>query len=361
MKNGNELSERKKQILKAVVEAHIHQGEPIGSKYLMQNHAVALSSATIRNEMAELEELGYLEQPHTSAGRIPSEAGYRFYVNTLMESYRLTSMELRELNDLVKEKTVQLDQILDQAGHLMSSLTNYTSLSLRSRHHGSVVRKFKLMPLDQTSFLMAILLDADHVKTRCIHTDLPFTEASLERLENVLNRTLAGQDMDTVTVPMMMKMEEQMGKDAPLMGIAVKQIYEALREDKNTDLKVDGVNRLLEYPEYSSAEQLRGVLGSFEDKEGLFDVILNAKSDGVNVYIGSENPLDATHNSSLVFKTISSGERVLGAIGVIGPRRMDYSKVITTVEYLSESIAQMLDDGMQALPRPPGEKKQEET
>ncbi len=352
MKNGEELNERKKQILKAVIEAHISQGEPIGSKYLMQSQSIALSSATIRNEMAELEQMGYLEQPHTSAGRVPSEAGYRFYVNSLMEDYRLTGGELQELNNLVKEKAAQLDQILDKAGRLMSSVTNYTSLALRPKQRSHAVKRYKTVLLDAHTYLLSILLEADQVKTQCIHCDADIDESMLLHLEQTLNTHLTGVSIEEVTLPVMLKMEESMGQGSFLVSSAVKRIYDALHEGDGDALKLDGVTRLLEYPEYSNTEQLRNMLFSFEDKENVFDVILNAKNEGVNVYIGSENPLDASHNSSLVFQTISSGERVLGAIGVIGPRRMDYSKVIKTVEYLTKSITQMLTEGDMALPEP---------
>ncbi len=359
MKNGEELSERKKQILKALIEAHISHGEPIGSKYLVESRQIALSSATIRNEMAELEQMGYLEQPHTSAGRVPSEAGYRFYVNSLMEDYRLTGRELQELNDLVKTKAAELDQILDRAGRLMSSVTNYTSLALRPKQHQRKVRRYKTVLLDDHSFLLSILLEADQVKTQCIHCAEPIDEDLILRMEHTLNTHMTGIAMEDVTLPVMLKMEQSMGSGAFLISEAVKRIYDALQEGQSDALKLDGVTRLLEYPEYSNAEQLRNMLWTFEDKESVFDVILNAKNDGVNVYIGSENPLDASHNSSLVFQTISSGERVLGAIGVIGPRRMDYSKVIKTVEYLTQSITQMLLDSDGALP-PPSDKPTEE-
>jgi heat-inducible transcriptional repressor len=352
MKNGAELNERKKQILKAVIEAHISQGEPIGSKYLMQSQKIALSSATIRNEMAELEQMGYLEQPHTSAGRVPSEAGYRFYVNSLMEDYRLTGKELQELNNLVKSKAAELDQILDRAGRLMSSVTNYTSLALRPKQQGRKVRRYKTVLLDSHSFLLSILLEADQVKTQCIHCEEEIDEDMLLRMEQTLNTHLTGIPMEEVTLPVMLKMEQSMGAGSFLISTAVKRIYDALHEGEGDALKLDGVTRLLEYPEYSNAEQLRNMLWTFEDKDSVFDVILNAKNEGVNVYIGSENPLDASHNSSLVFKTISQGERVLGAIGVIGPRRMDYSKVIKTVEYLTQSITEMLLDADTALPPP---------
>ncbi len=341
MESGAELSERKKRILKAVVEAHIDQGEPIGSKYLMQNQQIPLSSATIRNEMAELEEMGYLEQPHTSAGRIPSEAGYRFYVDSLMQSYDLTSGELRELNNLVKAKTAELDKILDRAGQLVSTLTNYTSLAVRPRFQSDSVAQFRTMYFDAHSFLLVIVITPDHVKTRYLHTDLELTPQLVKQLEEALNQYLTNIPFATVTLPRMMELERRLGSIGVLVGSIVKCVYEVLGEFGG-DLKLDGVEHLLAYPECADITQLRGMLGAIENKEDIVDLVSSAKTDGVNVLIGSENPLDASHNSTLIFKTIESEGHTVGAIGVIGPRRMDYSKVITTVEYLSGQIASML-------------------
>ncbi|MCL2519128.1 MAG: heat-inducible transcription repressor HrcA, partial [Oscillospiraceae bacterium] len=181
--NGDELSDRKKLILKAVINAHIDNGEPVGSKFLTYNKQIALSSATIRNEMAELEELGYLEQPHTSAGRIPSEHGYRFYVNSLMESYRLTANELREMNNLFNSKIDEIDKILDYASRLMSMFTNYVSLAVKPRPKQITVVRFKSILLDGSSFLLVMITSTSIVKTRYIYVKFIITEQILSEFE----------------------------------------------------------------------------------------------------------------------------------------------------------------------------------
>lgn len=339
-KNGNELSERKKSILKAIIDAHINAGEPIGSKYLTQNKQIALSSATIRNEMAELEELGYLEQPHTSAGRVPSEAGYRFYVDSLMESYRLTSQELRQLNALVGQRVAELDKLLERASKVMAALTNYTTLAVKPKPKRVTVACFKTVYLDSESFLLIIITAANVVTTKYVHTSQPLAPDQLGRLEDALNRFIVGVPMDGVTLPLIMEAEAAAGDAGPLISPVIKTVYEVVGE-MSGDLRFEGVNRLLQYPEYADVERLRALLSMLEKKDDILNVVSNSERNITNIYIGSENAVELMHNSTLIFKTITSNDRVIGAIGVIGPCRMDYSRVVTTVEYLSKKIVEI--------------------
>lgn len=348
--DGKNLSERKKMILKAIIDAHIMNGEPIGSKYLTQTNKIALSSATIRNEMAELEALGYLEQPHTSAGRVPSETGYRFYVDSLMKSYRLTAAELEEINNLQRNKVAEMDQLLERAGRIMSMLTNYTSLAVKPRPRISLITKFKAIYCEDHSFVLVMITDTDTVKTKYINVTKAVEKEALTRLENVLNKYVAGRPADSISLPIIMQMEAEMGEHESLVSPIIKTIYNAVNEGGEGDIKIEGVNRLLQYPEFSDLDMLREFLSVLEKKEDILDLISNSKKDVVNIFIGSENSVDVMHNSSLIFKLITSDNRVIGAIGVIGPRRMDYSKTVGTIEYLSEYISG-LTGGNRALPK----------
>jgi len=339
-KNGDELSERKKIILKAIIDAHIDNGEPVGSKFLTYNKQIALSSATIRNEMAELEEMGYLEQPHTSAGRIPSEQGYRFYVNSLMQSYRLTANELRKMNSLFTNKIDELDKILDSSSKLMSMLTNYVSLAVKPKSKQITVIRFKTILLDGENFLLIMITNVNVVKTRYIRVSLLLNEGKLQHFENILNIYLTNITMDMVTLPLMMEIENRLPDCGELVSPVIKSIYEVLDELDDGDLKFDGVNKLLQYPEFMDIERVRELLDILENKEEILDIISNSAHDIINIYIGSENTVDIMQKSTLIFKTIKSGERIVGAIGVLGPCRMDYSKVVTTVEYLANSITE---------------------
>lgn len=342
-KNGDELSERKKIILKAIIDSHIDNGEPVGSKYLAYNEQIALSSATIRNEMAELEEMGYLEQPHTSAGRIPSELGYRFYVNSLMNNYRLTANELREMNSLLTSKVDELDKILDSSSKLMSMLTNYASLAVKPKSTHITVIRFKMILLDEINFLLIMITNVNVVKTRYVRIGFSLTEEKLQHFENILNRYLTNITMDTVTLPLMMEIENRLPECAELVSPVLKYIYEIIGELDDGDLKFDGVNRLLQYPEFTDIERLRELLGILENKEEILNIISNSEHDITNIYIGSENSVEIMQKSTLIFKTIKSNNRIIGAIGVLGPCRMDYSKVVTTVEYLADNISGITD------------------
>ncbi|MFA6947800.1 MAG: heat-inducible transcriptional repressor HrcA [Eubacteriales bacterium] len=355
MRNGNELSDRKKLILKAVIDAHIENGEPVGSRLLTQNSSFSLSSATIRNEMAELETLGYLEQPHTSSGRIPSEAGYRFYVNSLMEKYRMTSAELSQLNNLLTNRVAELDKLIDHASKVMAAITNYTSLAVKPKPKHIVVSRFKTVPLDKSNFLLIMITSANVVNTKYVHTALDVCDESLAALEALLNDTLCGVMMDDITLPKMMELEARAGSLAPLISPVVKCMYEVVSEISD-ELNFEGVNKLLSYPEFADVDRMRGLLGMLEKKEDIIKVVATAENDKMNVYIGSENSVDIMRSSTLIFKTITCGGNTIGAIGVIGPCRMDYSKVISTVEYLSRQIksAAGADDGEISLP--PGAK-----
>jgi len=346
-----ELSSRKKEILKAIIDQHVENGEPIGSKALTQSRFKGLSSATIRNEMAELEEMGYLEQPHTSAGRVPSELGYRFYVDTLMQSYALTAGELTQLNELMKAKTTELDNLLRSAGKVMASLTNYPAIAVRPVETRKAILRFSVMPVDAHRFLLVSLLSETKAKTKYFRSSAPLTPECLECLESNLNRLIAGKDTGSITLPAVYELENRMGDYASLVGPIIKYVYDITGSESGGDIRIDGVNRLLEYPEYTDTGKLREMLGILDRKEDLIEIVSGAEDDGVNILIGSENAVDAMNSSSLVFKKIVSDGKTVGAIGVIGPCRMDYSKVVSTLEYLSKNIAAALSpDRSNALP-----------
>ena len=337
-----ELSSRKKEILKAIIDAHVENGDPVGSKALTQSRFKGLSSATIRNEMAELEEMGYLEQPHTSAGRVPSELGYRFYVDALMQSYALTAGELTQINELAKAKTTELDNLLRTAGKVMGSLTNYPAIAVRPVEKRKAILRFSVMPVDEHKFLLVSLLSETKAKTKYFKSTLALTADILSLLEGNLNLLIAGKDTGSITLPTVYELEGRMGDYQSLVGPIIKYVYEITGSEGDGDLRIDGMNRLLEYPEYTETGKLREMLSILDRKEDLIEVVSGAEDDGVNIIIGSENSVDAMNNSSLVFKKIVFDGKTVGAIGVIGPCRMDYSKVVSTLEYLSSNIAAAL-------------------
>ena len=266
-----ELSERKKMILKAIVEAHIKLGEPVGSKYLTQEMGISYSSATIRNEMAELEEMGFLEQPHTSAGRIPSELGYRFYVDSLVQQYDMTTKEANELNNMLSVKMSEIDKILENARKAASAMTNYTALTLRSSPTNVTVKKYEVVFLESRNILLVMVTVNDSVKTRNIKLPFDVSREDTERLSFVLNEELSGIATEDINISLIVRMEERMASCPGIVNIVVKSIYETMNEI-SSEIRFEGVNRLLQYPEYKNLDKLQQMISTIEDKNDIIRV-----------------------------------------------------------------------------------------
>ncbi|MDD7675002.1 MAG: heat-inducible transcriptional repressor HrcA [Eubacteriales bacterium] len=351
MKNDpHELSERKKLILKAIVDAHIEGGEPVGSKYILESHRLACSSATIRNEMAELEEMGYLEQPHTSSGRVPSELGYRFYVDSLIDHYAMTAREVVQINNLLKIKMEELDQILDTASKLASSLTNYTGIAIRPKATSVSFERYETVYIDPHNLLLIMMNGTALVKTKNIRCDEPVDPETVAALGRTLNENMSGCTAGDVTLSMMMKMEADMGNRQEPLNTALKTIYKVAGELDGGELKLSGLNRLLQYPEYSDQEQLGELIGALESKDEILNLVGESEKksgdeDRVKVVLGSESSVKVMNQSAIVYKQIKKDGRTVGAIGIIGPLRMDYAKVLATIDSLGGNIANLLDGG----------------
>ena len=337
------LSERKRLILKAIVEAHIQGGEPVGSKFLTESKQLTCSSATIRNEMAELESMGYLEQPHTSAGRIPSKQGYRFYVDALLEEYAMTAKDIAKINQLMKIKMAELDSILDSASRVATELTNYTGFAIKPRTLSASVRKYEAAMIDSHSFILIIVTANGNVKTRNVISDAELDAQMLARVTDALNELATGVNASEITLPIMMELENRIG-DPVLLNTVIKAIYEMLSELDGGELKVSGLQKLLQYPEFTDTENLGELLGVLERKDEILDLVSGADADRVNVVIGSEGAVKVMGNSTVVFKPVKRGGRTVGAVGVIGPLRMDYARVLTTLDNLGENITHLLSD-----------------
>ena len=350
----NKLTPRKIQILKAIVDAHIAHGEPVGSKYLSQSTGLTCSSATIRNEMADLEEMGYLAQPHTSAGRIPTELGYRLYVDALIHQYNVTKHEIADINRQLSYKLSEMDAILQEASRLAASNSDYTGIAFRSGSTGARVTKFNSVYLGPRDFLLVLSFEGDIVKSKTVHLSFQITEETVHRFTELLNLYLVNLSGDEITMPTIVRLETLMGTAGGMVHPAIKEIYEAMSELDTADVRLDGITKLLQYPEYSDMTKFRGLLGALEEKDVLVDVI-NSNSgdtDGIHVYIGKGNDDDVMSDTAMIFKNINIGTSRL-AIGVIGPKRMNYSKVIKMIAKLSEDLDRMLASDIGALP--PGE------
>lgn len=347
--DDSRLTPRKMQILKAIVDAHIEGGEPVGSKYLSQDARISCSPATIRNEMAELEEMGYLLQPHTSAGRVPSELGYRYYVDALVNQYKNTRSEIDEINQILRYKLTEMDEILSEVSRLASSFSDYTGIAFKPGAGKVRIVQFKSVLLSERDFLLVMTFEGDIVKTKKIHIPFPLSEETLRRFTEALNIYLVNLTSDGITMPIIVKLEALMGSAGAMVHPVVKVIYETMSELDTADVKLEGITKLLQYPEYSDISDFRNLLGMLEEKDKLLDVISSQadEENDIHVYIGTENESDVMKNTALIFKNVNIGGKQL-AVGVIGPKRMNYLKVIEMLNSLASGIDKMF--GEAALP-----------
>ena len=347
-----ELTERQKMILKAVIDAHVRSGEPIGSKLVAEMLPVSLSSATIRNVMNELERLGYLEQPHTSAGRVPSRLGYRTYVSTLMTGYSLSETEKQTIDTSASTQLVGVDGLLKGAAQTISQMTEYTALAIRPRHRRVLVLSFKLLPMNDYGVLMIMQTSVGAVKTRFIEMGFKVNEDISVKLEAALNTHLAYVSIEDVTPALVAEMEQELTVIAPLLVPIMRAFMEEIGTLGGGALTIEGINKMLRYPEYSSLESITGLLGALEKKDYILNVVSTAQNDAVNVYISPEGENEQFKGTSLVFKTVTENNLPVAAIGVIGPCRMDYPKVISTVDYMTDKIKDAIKtDTSKKLPK----------
>lgn len=343
------LSERKKLILKAIVESHIEFGEPVGSKSLQQLPGLRCSSATIRNEMAELEELGYLEQPHTSAGRIPSQLGYRFYVDELKEHYDMTTGEIAQINHLLKAKSAELDRILLTASKIAASLTNYTAIAAQPKRRSVSVTKFEFAYIDEYNFVLIMVTSIGAIASKHVRLTEARSRDTVQLLCDALNSCVAGLGAEAINLPVMMNLEAAMGADAGMIGPIIKMIYTTLTEYDGGELQFSGINHLLQYSDYEDHDELVDLLDTIEQKDEILKLVSDTEKEDVSVLIGSESPVRVMNNSALVFKPIIKNGRTVGVIGLIGPLRMDYAKVLEIIDRLCGNVAQLMDDGPKPL------------
>lgn len=338
-----ELSERKKRILKSVIDAYIAYGEPVGSKYLTESCSFNLSPATVRNEMNELESLGYLEQPHTSAGRVPTTSGYRTYIELLMERYRLTVEEVSLLNELLDFKLSEMSKFMDEASRVISELTNYTAFSVIKKK-GVTVKRYEFVRVDGKSFIMLLICDDGNIRSRHVQEIVPVTDEMLSAASVALNESMVNVAPERLALPAIIKFEEMLGEYADFGRRLLKIVYEMLGVTEDEQVHVSGVTKLLSYPEFYNVSKARCVLEVFERKRDLVNVLLDTKSNELNVYIGDETMDALIPDSSFVFKPINVGGNTIGGIGVVGPKRMSYNKVIAHLEYFVKGLTEEFEE-----------------
>lgn len=336
-----ELTDRKKKVLRSVVDLYIRTAEPVGSKAVTELPDMKFSSATIRNEMADLTAMGYLEQPHTSAGRIPSAAGYRLYVDELMADYRLSIDETKSINTAIEEKMQQVDQMVEKVARLVSQATDLPAISLASRSAGVCVQRFELIQAGAGSFILVLMLENDEVVNKLIKLPLNVTDTDLKLLSAVLNATMTGIPESEFTATLLEKVTRSAGNAASLVPVIVDYTTGILRHQGSTNMVVTGQSRLLGLPEYRDVDKAQRVLETMDsDALSRLPAVMEGEN-GTKVLVGPENVASELRDTSVVMTKFDIGDGLQGMIGVVGPTRMDYAKVTARLSYFAESLSKM--------------------
>lgn len=339
-----ELSERKKKILRAVIEQYISTAEPVGSKALVENGDLKVSSATIRNEMAELEAMGLLEQPHTSAGRIPSPTGYRFYVNELMEEHRLSMQETQSINEALHLKIHEMDQVMTEAGKVISQLTRYPTFALTTRSGKASISRFDLLTVDDTSFIVLVMTSTQVVRNKLVRLPEEMPDTQLQLLRTLLNTSFTGKPLEEMMPELMRVSQHAEGEAFELIQLVVNFAIEVLQELESSVVHTAGIPNLLAHPEYQSLDSA-GPLMNYLSDWGDADALPAPQGEGVKIIIGPENVASELKNSSIIMARYDIGDNMQGVIGVVGPTRMDYAKLAARLSYFAEGLSRMFGKG----------------
>ena len=335
-----ELSERKKQILKAIIGDYIRTAEPVGSKALTEGHALPFSSATIRNEMSELEEMGYLEKPHTSAGRIPSPRGYRLYVDELMEQPQDTGEEDPSLQSMMQTKVRELDRLIQEAGRLISSLTNYASVAVTPAMTQISIRQFEIIAVDKMNFVIVVVTDSGTVKNKMVRTIANVSKDEAELLTYVLNQTLTGLPLSHITAERFDIVRRAAGLTALLAPVA-EYIAELIEELSDQKVFLEGTNKLLRFPEYRDMHKAQVLLDYMEDDRRHL-LPATRKIDGIQFFIGPENGENPLSDTSAIYAKYDIGKIGQGVIGIVGPTRMDYAKLSARLSRFAKGLNRLI-------------------
>ena len=337
-----ELNDRKQKLLEAIIRNYMETGEPVGSRTVSKYTDLNLSSATIRNEMSDLEEMGYILQPHTSAGRIPSDKAYRLYVDTILQR---KDEEVSEMKELMVEKADKIDLLLQQVAKLLAQNTNYTSMVTKPKYQHKRIKFIQLNQMSERQLLVIVVLDNNHVSNKFINLMTDADENVIAQMNFLMNTALTGLDFTEINMATMQQIKEKAGEYGELASSILDCISEVMTEEDDSEIYTSGATNILKYPELSDKEKMTGLLSTFEEKQMLSawandEPPEDDKEHGIQVYIGEESPVESMKDCSVVTATYRIKEGVYGKIGIVGPKRMDYEKVVGTLE----NCMQQLDD-----------------
>ena len=330
------LDDRKKQVLQAIVEEYINTAEPVSSNGILKKYNLDCSSATIRNDMAELEKIGFLDKPHTSSGRVPSAKGYRFYVDELLKDDNISVEEIKYISDKLETKVNEIEDLTKIAANTISEVTHYTTVSIGPKADTQIIQEIKFVLLGARMMLAVILTDTGLVKETIIKFDEDVTEKQIETMNYMFNNKLKGQPIEKIDRPLEDYLYDEMTYSVNVIKPVIEQIKKVLADDEN--IYLEGANKAFELPEFHSLEVAKNFVNVLDTKELMADMLNSGFAKDINVYIGEENEKDELKDFSIVTFKHKVGNKDLGTIGIIGPKRMDYSKVISVMKYISKKL-----------------------
>lgn len=334
-----ELDERKKKILHAVIRNYLETGEPVGSRTISKYTDLNLSSATIRNEMSDLEELGYIVQPHTSAGRIPTDRAYRMYVDNMMQE---KDKEIDELKGLLLQTEDKMDKVLKNVAKVLATNTNYATVVSAPQIRGNRLKFLQLSRVDENQILAVIVVEGNVIRNEMIHVDEALSDETMLKLNILLNSHLTGKALEEISLGMITALKEQAGIHGDIVGDVMDAIAQAIKGEEDLEIYTSGANNIFKYPELSDNQKASELINTFEEKKALAKLATEKLSDedntGIQVYIGEEAPVQAMKDCSVVTATYELGEGMRGSIAIIGPKRMDYDKVVGSLRTMMNEL-----------------------
>ncbi|MBQ7960723.1 MAG: heat-inducible transcription repressor HrcA [Clostridia bacterium] len=337
------LDDRKKLILQAIVEDYINSAEPVGSRSISKKPELNLSAATIRNEMGDLEEMGLLAQPHTSAGRVPTTGGYRLYVDSLMERYEMTASEIENMKQLTSMKKRELEKIVRDVAAAFSGITGLPVIGMLPASEAGVVKNIKVVKVDDYTAMLIVSDKSGIIKNRLLKLNRDISEEFANELSRILNNNLSGLTISEINISNMMEIQSAIGHNFEILSTVIELVHEAVSEIDSKQVFVDGLSGILDFPEYSNVDKVKELFEVLEDKENLIRIIMEANpTNCTKVLIGDEIPIPELKNNSIVLAPYKASEKLVGLLGVIGPARMDYSKIISILEFFTAQLSNAL-------------------
>ena len=341
---AEQLNERSQNILEAIIEDYISSAEPVGSRAITRRHDFNLSPASVRNVMADLEDMGFLCSPHTSAGRIPTEKGFQYYIDTLLQVRDLSPTEKQALRKNYRFRGMKMEDIMQEVGRVLSGLSKYTGLVMAPKFSSTVFRQIEFIRLSKGRMLVIYVSESGLVQNKVIEVDEDLTQHQLEQISNYLNRELTGLSIQEVRSKLKRELQQERILYDQLKKQALSLSCAALQEEVENQIYVSGTSLMLEQPEFSTPQQMKRLIQTLESKKLLIELLDRSQSaQGVQIFIGSESTHIDLDGCSLITSKFSSNKGAIGSLGVIGPMRMDYSQVIPIVDFTAQLVSRILE------------------